>query len=176
MNIARANQVLSDINNSIGMIESECERVCLLINEVIENKYWAVRYKSEKEWAVSTFSSFHAFRHLYYLAQSYKDDLSIISTVGRKKAEQLVPVKNAEGVISQEWIDKARKYNCDHLEHFIRSKYPSRQLPKTEIKEIERKIEKLKSELGFHERMILKIKEKLPVWESRLSELKSKVS
>jgi hypothetical protein len=121
---ARANQVLDDIAESIGNVNEECQRICLLIKEALDNKYWKIRFANVKEWGQSLFGTYHAFRNLRELAITFMDQPDLLSELGRGRCRALVPLVNQEGEVSQEWIDKAKKMTCRELNIKVRRSIP----------------------------------------------------
>jgi hypothetical protein len=172
MNIARANQVLTDINRSVGFIESECERLCILINEAREGEYWKVQYKTELDWGRAAFSSTSSFRHLAAMASAYKDNPGLISELGRTKAEIMIPVMRNEGNLSEGWHHKAKILTADRLQIAVRDKYKSMRDPKTERGILAHDIRTIRERIAFYEREIVRLQEKLRSKEKQLEDYK----
>ena len=168
MNTARAHQVLTDISNSVAVIESECERLCILINECRQGEYWRVLYKSEKDWGLAVFGSTSAFRHLAAMASAYKDEPALIGEIGRRKAELLIPVMRKEGTLSRDWRYVAKKVSGDRLANLVREQYPSRREPKQEMGILRHEIEGLENRIANYQRAIERLTEKLESKRKRL--------
>ena len=89
MNIARANQVLYLINEAVSEVESQAERLALLLAECRRERYWEVRgFKREYQWIEATFpdKSLRYIRELSKLGQAYENESGIISDIGPAKA------------------------------------------------------------------------------------------
>ena len=165
---ARAAYVLDQIYNGVQSIESECERLALLIVEARREEYWKLRYPTAKHWMISVFGSVSAFRHLASLGDAYQNQPGVITEIGRHKAEALVRVIRNEGSLSDEWIEKAKHMKVEHIRDRVNDRYPSRQEPKTERKYIQNDIEKLSARLEFHRRQIPCLEEKIKKLKMRL--------
>lgn len=170
---SRAEQVIDLIHEGIASVESQCERMCMLIQEAKQNEYWKVRYKSEAEWIVVTFGSKAAFRHLYYLSEAHKNQPGLITEVGRKAAEMLIPVARAEGRVSEEWIAHAKRLKYSHLDRKIRDHYPSRQ-GRSERSIILKRIEYLESRIHFYQTQIPICRESLSIARMKLDRIDRK--
>jgi hypothetical protein len=168
MNTARAYQVLSDIANTVATIESECERLCILINECRTNEYWRLQYNSELQWGLAVFGSTSSFRHLAAMGSAYKDNPRLITELGRSKAETLIPVMRNEGKLSEGWHRDAKRLTADKLAYQVRNVYPSRRDPKTERGILVHDIQALKNRIAFYEREIVRLKERLASKEKQL--------
>ena len=175
MNIARANYVLSEITNTAGMLESECERLCLLIKEARENQYWKLYYRNEKAWAIAIFPrNYGYFRQLARLALYYADNPDLITKLGFGRATALIPVIKAEGGISEKWMSDASTDKYIVLAAKVRAHYPPmKHTRKFYDYELKAKLERLRSKLERHRKIILAIEMQIEKLECRLKELEA---
>lgn len=119
MNQARARQVLDDIADSVERLESEAERLALLIAEVKREGYWRLRFKTEEEWIKTTFGerSLRRIRQLAAIGESFKDMPEVISEIGISKADI---IQNAMK-LDPAWVEKAKNESYRELRRQLRT-------------------------------------------------------
>ena len=118
MNAARGNQVLSLIGSLVSSIESESERLCLLLAEARREKYWTLwDYKSEQQWILATFNelSLRTVRQLARLGLAFEGELGIITDIGTAKADAIKSLHPRNN-----WVSKARNMTVPELTQHIK--------------------------------------------------------
>jgi hypothetical protein len=113
MNEARGRQVLQMIDESLSTIESESERLALLLAECRREKYWKLRgFSCEADWIRITFpqKSLRTIRGLATLGQAYGDYPEILSEIGTAKAYTIKGLKHRKF-----WINRALELSMTEL-------------------------------------------------------------
>jgi hypothetical protein len=144
MNASRGNQVLRLIDDAVFKLESESERLALLLAEARREKYWRLRnFKSEKDWIASVFpeKSLRVVRQLAKLGQLYENEPEIITEIGVAKADAIksLPHRNR-------WVAKARKLSLLNLVEYIKyhtSRIKTPYQARRRIEVLEQKVERL---------------------------------
>jgi len=162
MNQARANQVLNDISNSMDVMESNAERLCILIAEARREGYWRIRYRTEEEWCHTVFKASRSwFYRLAKAGEAFYDNPGIISEIGVNKAALIAPFANSADL--PEWISKARAYEKSVLRGDVMSRLCT-------PAQIERRIGMLVRKISTKESEIIAIRKEIDDLRSRIEQ------
>ena len=161
MNAARGNQVLRLIDDAVCKLESDSERLALLLAESRREKYWKLRnFKSEAAWIASVFpeKSLRVVRQLARLGLAYENAPEIITEIGVAKADAIksLPHRNR-------WAGHARKMSL--LDLVERIKYSTSRIKTTfqaqkRIVLLENRVSRLREEMNSTQAEIDLLKER----------------
>jgi hypothetical protein len=106
------------IDESVSSIDSEAERLCLLLAEARTEKYWQMRgFRFEKDWLVATFGDrkLNSLRRLAVIGTSFQGDPENLIRIGIQKAHYIRNLK-PRGV----WVKRAQRMTTVELQKYLK--------------------------------------------------------
>lgn len=148
MNVARANQVLDLIHAAVNDMESQAERLALLLAECRRERYWEVRgYKFEYQWVADAFpeTSLRYIRQLAKLGEAFQDEPEVITEIGAAKAALIKDLPHRS-----KWVHRAQHLTSIELSARIKKSFKRIKTvfqAQTRMKMLRSKIERLRKAL-----------------------------